>query len=330
MNKLTISDIAEALGVSKTTVSRAISGKGRISPETTRRVREYIDRHNFRPNPTAQALASRKTFNIGLVCPVEYEIFTLPYFHKCLRGITEYAEAKGYDVLISMMDGNDISNLRRLVENHKVDGMILTRTLLNDPAAEYLKQSGMPFVVIGESPDPDLVQVDNDHFHACCELTEVLIAKGCRRLALIGGGENIVISKTRRKGFEEAFAKSGLPVPSRLIFRGISEETGLSSALDSIMRQQADGVVCMDEKLTADVLAECRRRKIRIPDDLKLASFYNSAFLENAVPPVTALDIDDTRLGAVAARTLLEIMDGARPGNQRLKNYQIILRESTS
>ena len=84
--KITIDDIAEALGMSKSTVSRAISGKGRISPATTERVRQYIEKYNYKPNAVAQGLAQSKTYNIGVVCPIDYEIFDLRYFDRCLQG----------------------------------------------------------------------------------------------------------------------------------------------------------------------------------------------------------------------------------------------------
>ena len=79
-DKMTIDDIAEALGVSKTTVSRAISGKGRISAATTARIRDYIEQHNYKPNVVARGLAQQRTYNIGVVCPMDYEIFDLPFF----------------------------------------------------------------------------------------------------------------------------------------------------------------------------------------------------------------------------------------------------------
>ena len=160
MSTITIGDVAQALGVSKTTVSRAISGKGRISERTRERVLQYIEEHNFKPNAVAQSLAAQKTFNIGLVCPIEYEMFSLTYFHRCALGISEVAAENGYDMLISMVNGDDVTDLRRSVENHKVDGVILTRSLTDDVCIKYLKASGIPFVVIGTTPDPEVMQVD--------------------------------------------------------------------------------------------------------------------------------------------------------------------------
>lgn len=327
---MTIDDIAEALGVSKTTVSRAISGKGRISRETTEKVRQYISEHNYKPNAFASGLAQQKTFNIGVVCPMNYDLFDYPYFHMCLRGISEVTSANGYDILISMVDGGSTFNLRRVVENRKVDGMILTRTLFDDPLAEYLKTSGLPFVVIGSSPDQDLVQINNDHLRGCCEMTALLLVKGLRKLALIGCDDRLTITDTRRRGFEKAYKDAGIPLDRTLIcLDAISEERVVSIVRD-VADRGVEGIVCMDEKITGYVLSACRRLNIRIPEEMKVASFYNSEFLEKTNPAVSALDIDDRQLGSVAAKTLLAMIAGEKPGNQWVKNYQIILRESTN
>ena len=330
MGVLTIDDVAQALGVSKTTVSRAISGKGRISTKTRERVRQYIEEHNYKPNAVAQSLAQQKTFNLGLVCPIEYEIFNLTYFHRCMLGISEVASDHGYDMLISMVNGDDVANLKRIVENHKVDGVILTRTLVDDACLQYLKQSGIPFVVIGSALDPEAVQVDNDHLSACCEMTSILIAKGCRKLFLAGGEKKNIISRTRAEGFCEAFRKAGLPVDDSWIYYDAEIRGLIPEILQRAVQEHADGIVCMDEKLAAAVVSACREKEIRIPGDLKLASFYDSEFLSNSVPAVTAVDIDDTKLGIVAAETLLRLIRGEQVQNQHLRNYQIILRESTT
>ena len=328
--KITIDDIAEALGMSKSTVSRAISGKGRISPATTERVRQYIEKYNYKPNAVAQGLAQSKTYNIGVVCPIDYEIFDLRYFHRCLQGISDSITPRGYDILLSMIGRSDIDNLRRLVENHKVDGVILTRTLFDDKAAEYLKQSGMPFVVIGSSPDAELIQIDNDHLAACSEMTSVLLAKGYRRMALLGGDGTHIITETRRRGFELAYERAGLKPDADLIYMGVEDHPHAAQVLTDVMKKSVDVLVCMDEKLTGMAMSECRIRHIRIPEQLRLASFYNSSFLANSSPAVTALDIDDRRLGAAAGEKLLEVIAGAQPEGVVIRNYQVILRESTS
>ena len=169
--KITIDDVAKALGISKTTVSRAISGKGRVGSQTRDKVMEFIEKHNYRPNVSAKALASQRTYNIGVVWPDDYNAVDLPFFQRCMIGMTEATSSVGVDILVSLIAGDDISGLKRLVENRKVDGIILTRTLVEDQPAAYLKGCGLPFVVVGKSNDPEIISVENDNFGACRELT---------------------------------------------------------------------------------------------------------------------------------------------------------------
>ena len=122
---ITIADVAEALGVSKTTVSRAISGKGRIGRETRERVLAYIEEHDYKPNVIAKGLAQSKTYNICVVMPGEYDVVDLTFFQECLFGIQEIAGSMEYDILLSICRKNDISSLERIIANHKVDGVIL-------------------------------------------------------------------------------------------------------------------------------------------------------------------------------------------------------------
>ena len=123
MNKnITISDVAEALGVSKTTVSRAISGKGRIGEATRLRVLEYIEQCDYKPNVIAKSLAQSKTFNICVVMPGDFALMDLPFFQSVILGIQEIAGINEYDILLCVCSDSDISGLERIISNGKVDG----------------------------------------------------------------------------------------------------------------------------------------------------------------------------------------------------------------
>ena len=143
---ITIADVAEALGVSKTTVSRAISGKGRIGQETRDRVLKYIEEHDYKPNVIAKGLAQSKTYNLCVVMPGEYDVVDLTFFQECLFGIQEIAGIMEYDILLSICKNNDISSLERIISNRKVDGVILMRTFVEDRQIEYLQEKKVPFV----------------------------------------------------------------------------------------------------------------------------------------------------------------------------------------
>lgn len=328
-NKITIEDVADALGVSKTTVSRAISGKGRIGENTRKRVLEYIEQNNFKPNVVAKGLAQRRTFNIGVVWPGDYTLVDLPFFQRCLVGMSEVTSGYSYDIVISVVTGDEISNLKRIIENHKVDGIILTRTLTDDKPAEYLKKSGIPFVAIGTCSDEDIITVDNDHFDACKELTSILIGKGHSRLALIGGSQNHMVTRTRYEGFEKAYELAGKKFDESLVFLNQGNEQKLTETVKHLVEKKIDGIICMDDQLAGYVMRICKNLEIRVPEDMRLASFYNSNILNNAFVSVTSLNFDDRNLGAVATRMLLRLIDGEKVESQKLKNYEVIMKEST-
>ena len=328
-DKITIDDVAKALGISKTTVSRAISGKGRVGNSTRAKVMEFIEKHNYRPNVMARALAQQRTFNIGVVWPCDYNAVDLPFFQRCMIGMSEITSSFGYDIVVSLIAGDDLSSLKRIIENHKVDGVVLTRTMVNDTPAMYLKESGVPFVAIGKTDDPDIITVDNDNLGACKELTSILLAKGLRKLALIGGSTNHIITRTRYEGFVDAFESMGLEADQNLVYLDIENNIKIGGIIKTLLKKNIDGVICMDDSIAGEVISRCRDEHIRIPADLRVASFYNSSLLESTVPSVTSLNFNDRNLGAEAARTLLAIIAGENAQSKMLKNYEVILKEST-
>ena len=328
-SKITIDDVARALGISKTTVSRAISGKGRVGDDTRQKVMNFIEEHNYIPNINARALAKQKTYNIGVVWPDDYNAVDLPFFQRCMIGISEVTAGYGYDVIVTLVSGDDISGMKRIIDNHKVDGIILTRIMVKDKPAYFLKNSGIPFVAVGKTYDNEIIYVDNDNFSACKELTSILISKGLKRLALIGGNTNHIITRTRQEGFEAAFKELDQPLDTSLIYLEVENVSKLDNVLKELVKKQVDGIVCMDDAIAGEIISRCRDEHIRIPEDIRIASFYNSSILENAVPSVTSLNFNDRNLGANAAKTLLDMINGVHVSSKTLSNYEVILKEST-
>ena len=171
---INISEIASALGVSKTTVSRALSGKGRISAGTRERVKRYIEEHNYRPNVMSKRFAD-KTNNIALVLPAEFSKFEQLFGRESLSGVYQTAEKCDYNVVITITQPNDLTPVRRIVENKKVDGCVLFQAMENDTVISYLKEHRVPFVLMGSCEDKDIIQVDNTQKEACRELTGLLL-----------------------------------------------------------------------------------------------------------------------------------------------------------
>ncbi len=326
---LTIADVAEALGVSKTTVSRAISGKGRIGRETRRRVLDYIEEHDYKPNVIAQGLAQSKTYNLCVAMPRNYEVVDWNFFQACLFGIQEMAESAGYDILMTTCRMNDISSLERIIANHKVDGVVLMRTFLEDAQLAYLQQKKIPFVTTGSTDYSDVVQIDHDHRSACRELTSYLLMRGFRRIALVGEDEGYVVTRSRLEGFREAYEEQGISLDESLLFLNPDNRTQVEKTVGEILERGVDCILCMDDADTSRVLRALREKKVRVPGDVRVASFYNSTILDDHVPSITSLSFDAKEVGMVACKLLLQLIEGLEVPMKTLLPYEVVLKDST-
>lgn len=327
--KLTMDDVAKELGVSKTTVSRAVSGKGRIGEQTRQRVLEYIAQHNYKPNVMARGLANNRTYNIGIVLQADLLSYDLPFFPKALKGISEAAAREEYDVIMTLVDTNDLSRLVRVIENNKVDGMILMRTLQDDKPAEMLKKSGIPFVTLGLSDDPKVCQVDNDHVDACRELTSILLLKGLKKIAVVSGDMNHVINRKRLEGFYQAHKDLGIAYDESLIFTDVDSKALASGAADRILMRNVNCVIGADDLITSFLLSKLEEEQIRIPEDIRLASFHDSQLLKSAKTSVTAIKFNTEELGREACKVLLRQIRGEEVAQITKLSYEVAMREST-
>jgi len=326
---ITIADVADALGVSRTTVSRAISGKGRIGKETRDRVMEYIQEHNYKPNVIAKGLAQSKTYNLCVVMPGDYGLEDLTFFQQCLVGIQEVAGVMEYDVLISICKDNDISSLERIVSNRKVDGVVLMRTFVKDLQIEYLQKKQVPFVTIGSSNYRNVVQIDHDHRSACRELTSLILLKKMRKVALIGGDESHVVTQNRVGGFMEAHAELELPVDEHLLALNLENHVVAEKKVEELIANGAECILCLDDAICSRVLKVLREKHVKVPEDVRVASFYNSSVLANNVPSITSLDFEPKELGMVACQVLLDLIEGKDVEERTLLSYHVVLKEST-
>ena len=319
---LTIADIAEELGVSKTTISRAISGKGRISDKTRERVLQYIEAHHYTPNVIARGLAQSRTYNIGLVIPGDYNIVELPFFQNCMLGISNVASSMGYDVLISIVTAEDIASLKRIIVNHKVDGVILTRTLIKDAPAAYLKGTGIPFVTIGSLPDPAIVQIDNAHKRACKEMTLRLFLQGIKNIALIGGSKDYVVTGNRLQGFLDAYKESGQKPDEEHIYLDVENAPKVEHIVEKLLAEKVECIITMDDYLCAQALRSLQKHKIEVPKQMKVVSYHDGSYLEEGIPTIH-FDIEE--LGEMTCRTLLKMIEGEDVRSCILPGYQIIM-----
>ena len=325
----TLNDIARELGVNKATVSKAISGKGNLSAETRARILEFIDKCGYRPNAVAQSLARNRTFNIGLMMPDQAGVFDGAFFRDCLSGVCKIASANSYDVLMTMDSEQSVENIARLIDNRKIDGVIAMRSLVKSPIVGFLKEKQVPFVLIGPTSDKEVISVDNDNQSACRDLTALLIARGVRKMALLGGDENNCVTHSRLRGFWDACDQAGVSREEQLVCLNVARDNRLKDVLDTVLARKVDCIVCMDDDICKLAMVHLRTNGIRVPQDVKVVSYYDNILLESNIPPVTSLRFDAVELGRIACRQLINRLEGKPAGEFVLPGYEMILRDST-
>jgi len=325
-----LDDIAKALGISKTTVSRAISGKGRVSAATRERVLDCIKEMNYSPNMIAKSFSENKTYNIGVVIPVDDIETEAPFFQTCLMSISRCCALRGYDTVVIGTEKNDLSQLRRVLESRKADGIIITRPLQDGSMEQLLAEKNMPYVTIGQSSDPVAVRVDSAHKEGCCELTAYLLMNNQpSKIGLILGDMAQTVNRSRYEGFVKAFENNGALIPTKNVYLGIKSGIQTRGALEELLRCGCRCVICGDDMLCMDIVNMLASMGKSIPQDIRVASFYNSMYLDMYAPPVTALKFKASELGSATASLLLDMIGGSTPVLETVLGFEMLIRKST-
>ena len=325
-DKLTMDVIAHNLQVSKTTVSRAISGKGRVGAETRDRVLKYIESMGYKPNSMARALAGAKTYNIGVVLPDTDERGGAPFFKDCLVGVTEAAARRDYDTVLAVISYGNLSRLERLVNGRRVDGIVLTRCDEKGKMVSLLRSQEMPFVVIGRDSSKSVYQIDSDQKDGCAELTAKMLRESPNGVALLAGSKEMDIERLRYEGYEQAFSQAGRKLDKSLVFWNSEEK--LEADLDAVLASGARGIVCSDDLICLKVMEALKQRGVSVPEQMAVASFFDSEDLEMNEIPVTALHVDTKVLSQKAGDLLIDILDGKNPEVRNYAKCSVLYRSS--
>lgn len=324
---MTFDEIAKELGVSKSTVSRALSGKGRIGEETRERIVAYAARQK---QEEEKAGRGELTYNLGVVFPEDVYVNGNPYFHDCLLGICETAAIMDYNVLLTTGTAMDISGIQRLVEQKKVDGIILTRSLENDKAIEYLLQKEFPVGLTGLYENEKVIQADTDNEAAAENITSLLIGRGFRRFALLVEDLNYHVNRSRYNGFYKALLKNGVAREHQAVYTGNLKMDSIDSILSDMMSRKVQCVLCGDDIVCTKVMSKLQAEGYRIPKDIAIASFYNSPNLESFSPSITAVNISARQIGNTIGKQMICYLQGKEYQPKTFVDFEILFRKSTN
>ncbi len=323
--KVSTSKIAKELGVSKSTVSRALNGKGRISEKTRKMILDKARDYDYVPGQKKSLPESK---NIAVVIPDDSEKCDIPFFQNCLVGISEAVYKSGYDVILVVQKKNDITPLVRIVQGKKADGVVLTRIVENDENVSYLKNVGIPFVVVGTSPDESVFQIDSDQTEGCAEMTKFMISRGVKKAAVLGGDEKHTVNRMRVNGFMKAFRDLHVDFSENIYCMNIMSLEDVERVLPVILKDNPECLVCLDDFVCVNVLKWLRSNDYEIPEDIQVVSFFDSSVLENSNPPVTALNVSIGLLSKKIGKLIVSIIEKKDVPVHTKVNYELNIRKS--
>ena len=224
---------------------------------------------------------------------------------------------------------DDIGALKDVVKKHKIDGVILTRILDNYVDIRFLQEKEVPFVVVGSIDDDSIYQVDVDQRGGCHDLTDILIKKGIRKMALFCANLRQTVSQSRLNGYLDAMRENDLLIDHHLILEDAGESNVLEKGIEDILKEQVECVICSDDGICITVLDYFRQLGISVPRDIKVASFFNSMLLEESNSSITSINFELDELGKAAGGMLIKLLTGEPCEKRKILGYKILLKEST-
>jgi LacI family transcriptional regulator len=335
---ITIKDIAKALGVSASTVSRALRGSYEINPETKKEIIEYAERFNYRPNPIAQSLKANKSMAIGVVVP---EIAN-NFFSQAINGIEAIAYNRGYHVVIAQshesFDREEI-NLDHLV-SRRVDGILISLSSETEDVSHLteLQSQDVPIVLFDRISDGiQTHKVTANNFQGSYELTKHLIASGSTKIAFITSSSYMSITKERMDGYKAALAENQIPFEQdyiKIVNWGGMVQAETDQAITELFSLQdpPQAIFSASDRLTMGTLSSVLKQGYKVPQDVAVAGFTNLNAAELLNPPLTSIVQPAFEMGQVATELLIDLIESKKPVKEFKKrelNTKLFVRESS-
>lgn len=328
-----IKAVAAAAGVSITTVSHALNGKGRLSAETRRHVHEVAARLGYQPSAMARALAGGRTGMLAMVVSgaqgVALQLGDFDYFLQLMNGATSRALRRGFSLTLLQASGDP-----QVLEAMPLDGAIVIDPVASDPIVERLRARALPVVTTGRVIDGprDACWVDNDHVAGTRNVLDHLAAAGARRVALLTSPRASSYTFDARDAYLVWCAERGQDPTIAEVSGSMSEGSAYAAAIDLLGSDDApDGVYATLDRLALGALLAAEARDVDVPRRLRIAGCTDSEASRQARPALTALSLDPERLGREAVDLLLELVEDREPSpRQRIVPATVVPRASTA
>ena len=328
-----LEEIAKLAKVSRSTVSRVINDDPKVSPETRARVQSVVKRLNYHPNIAARGLAAGRTGILGLVIPMGVAaVFTDPFHPIVTQGVAWACNAHSYSVMLWLAEPDyERRTISQILHNGVIDGVILASMLLEDPLLHSLKESRLPFILIGRHPtDAHVNYVDVDNISSAREMVSYLFRLGHRSVATIAGPRNMIAGADRLEGYFAALRDRGIAPDSNLIVSGDFTEDSGYTAMQQLLPFKPDAVFAASDTMAIGAMHAIRDAGLCVPEDIAMAGFDDVPAAARTVPPLTTIRQPVYRSGVIAAETLIDLI--ANPSSQThriILPTELVIRAST-
>ena len=333
---VSLREIANAVGVTEGTASRALNGYPDIAQATRLKVAEAARVLNYRPSPSARRLACGTVETVGYVLPAHSAGQTDPFLSEMLDGISQALAVRDWDLLVTTVatPEHELDVYERLVDSGKVSGLIVTRTRSEDRRVDFLKSAGLPFVVHGRTRDATgYAWLDIDNEKAFADAVGHLAALGHRRIALISASPEFNFSRLRIDGYTNGLAQSGLPAPAGYIVEADLSAEGGRQAMAALLahKQRPTAVICVSDSVAIGAMQAIRSHGLKVGHDISVIGYDGLPFGAYSDPPLTTMTQDVNRTGRRLAEMLLAILDGAAAEEfQEIWHVRLVRRVSDS
>jgi LacI family transcriptional regulator/LacI family repressor for deo operon, udp, cdd, tsx, nupC, and nupG len=308
-HQITIIDIAKELSLSKSTVSRALTGHVSVNEKTRNRVLELAEKWDYQRNMLALSLITKKTNTIGIIVPE----FQSSYFPQAIVGAQEVAKLAGYNTVISQSNESyetEVANSKVMLAN-QVDGILvsITKETRNYDHLTVFQRKGIPIVFFNRVCDEmDVPKVIVDDFDAAYRATEYLIKRKCKRIAHLGGPLSLKISEKRMNGYKACLRKHKIEIDEDLIINydlNIDRVKIYANHLLSL-DNPPDAIFAINDPTAIEMIQVIKRRGLRVPEDIAVVGFSDDYVSRLIDPPLTTIAQPVTELGRVAAQLLID------------------------
>ncbi len=333
MPNLTLEDIAEKYGVSRSTVSRVINSQPNVSEGVRTRVWKVINETGFQPNVAARSLASQRSYMIGLVLPhsVSY-LFTDPYIPHLIQGIAK--RCNQYDYTLGLFHASTKEDEKRMYPRVSrgglLDGVILQAGHHGDPLMDRLIDSDIPLVFIGRPFQSENVNyVDIDNAEGAYNAVSHMIRLGYTRIATIAGTGLSTVGIDRKNGYIKALEDRDLSLDEDLIVESDFTEEGGYRAMKELLPKKPEAVFAASDIMAVGAVRAAREADLAIPDEIAIVGFDDLPIAKMTNPALTTIRQPITRLGSTAVEMLIDMVNnGSKQHNRIILSTKLIVRDS--